>query len=132
MDPDFAPPPTRYTESEGLSIAYQVFGKGTQDLVVVPGIVALLEESWQDPGYRVVMRRLGQSSRVILFDKLGQGMSDCFEGVPTLEPRMDDLRAVMLAVGSAGAGEYRCQSGASRPAALGIRRTARWLRVFNG
>lgn len=131
MDPDFAPPPTRYTESEGLSIAYQVFGKGTQDLVVVPGIVAHLVESWQDPGYRAVMRRLGQSFRVILFDKLGQGLSDRFEGVPKLEPRMDDLRAVMLAVGSAGAGEHRCRCGASRPAALGIRPTARGLRAFS-
>jgi pimeloyl-ACP methyl ester carboxylesterase/class 3 adenylate cyclase len=100
MDNKPAPPPTRYTESEGLSIAYQVFGSGTQDLVVVPGIVSHLEASWSDPDYGAVMRRLGQSFRVILFDKLGQGMSDSFEGVPTLERRMDDVRAVMQAVGS--------------------------------
>jgi pimeloyl-ACP methyl ester carboxylesterase/class 3 adenylate cyclase len=103
MTTDFAPPQTRYTESGGLSIAYQVFGSGTQDLVVVPGTISHLEECWRAPGYVSLMRRLGQNFRVILFDKLGQGMSDRFEGVPTLERRMDDLRAVMHAVGSARA-----------------------------
>ena len=103
MTTDFTPPHTRYTESGGLSIAYQVFGSGTQDLVVVPGTIAHLEECWRAPGYVSLMRRLGQNFRVILFDKLGQGMSDRFEGVPTLERRMDDLRAVMHAVGSARA-----------------------------
>ena len=103
MTTDFTPPQTRYTESGGLSIAYQVFGSGTQDLVVVPGTISHLEECWRAPDYVSLMRRLGQNFRVILFDKLGQGMSDRFEGVPTLERRMDDLRAVMHAVGSARA-----------------------------
>jgi pimeloyl-ACP methyl ester carboxylesterase/class 3 adenylate cyclase len=103
MTTDFTPPQTRYTESGGLSIAYQVFGSGSQDLVVVPGTSSHLEECWRAPDYVSLMRRLGQSFRVILFDKLGQGMSDRFEGVPTLERRMDDLRAVMHAVGSARA-----------------------------
>jgi class 3 adenylate cyclase/pimeloyl-ACP methyl ester carboxylesterase len=103
MTTDFTPPQTRYTESGGLSIAYQVFGSGSQDLVVVPGTISHLEECWRAPDYVSLMRRLGQSFRVILFDKLGQGMSDRFEGVPTLERRMDDLRAVMHAVGSARA-----------------------------
>ena len=76
MTLDFTPPHTRYTESGGLSIAYQVFGSGTQDLVVVPGIVSHLEENWRDAGYVAVMRRLGQNFRVILFDKLGQGLRD--------------------------------------------------------
>jgi class 3 adenylate cyclase len=80
-----------------------VFGSGSQDLVVVPGTISHLEECWRAPDYVSLMRRLGQSFRVILFDKLGQGMSDRFEGVPTLERRMDDLRAVMHAVGSARA-----------------------------
>ena len=82
MTREFTPPRTRYTESGGLSIAYQVFGSGTQDLVVVPGIVSHLEENWRDDGYVAVMRRLVQSFRVILFDKLGQGMSDSFDGGP--------------------------------------------------
>ena len=116
MAADFTPPQTRYTESEGLSIAYQVFGSGAQDLVVVPGIVSLLEENWRDAGYVAVMRRLGQNFRVILFDKLGQGLSDRFEGVPTLERRMDDVRTVMQAVGSARAVLFAQSEGGSMAA----------------
>ena len=138
MTTDFTPPQTRYTESGGLSIAYQVFGSGTQDLVVVPGTIAHLEECWREPGYVSLMRRLGQNFRVILFDKLGQGMSDRFEGVPTLERRMDDLRAVMHAVGSARAVLFALSEGgtmaalftASHPALLARvhpkRRRDRW------
>jgi len=96
-------PETRYAESDGLSIAYQCFGQGTQDLVIVPGIVSHLEANWQMPGYAPLMQRLAQRFRVIIFDKRGQGLSDRFEGVPMLEQRMDDVRAVMQAAGSARA-----------------------------
>lgn len=93
-------PETRYTESDGLSIAYQVFGSGTRDLVYIPGIISNLEANWQHDNYVRMMRRLAERFRVICFDKRGQGMSDRFEGVPTLEERMDDVRAVMQAAGS--------------------------------
>ena len=93
-------PSTQYAESDGLSIAYQVFGSGAQDLVIVPGIVAHLDENWRYEAYAQMLRKLAQSFRVIMFDKRGQGMSDGFEGVPTLEQRMDDVHAVMQAVGS--------------------------------
>ncbi|MGL6111493.1 MAG: adenylate/guanylate cyclase domain-containing protein, partial [Rubrivivax sp.] len=96
-------PETRYAESDGLSIAYQVFGNGAQDLVIVPGIVSHLEANWQMAGYAPLMQRLAQHFRVVVFDKRGQGLSDRFEGVPTLEQRMDDVRAVMQAAGSARA-----------------------------
>jgi pimeloyl-ACP methyl ester carboxylesterase/class 3 adenylate cyclase len=93
-------PETRYAETDGLSIAYQVFGSGSQDLVFVPGIISHMEENWQYDNHVRMMRRLGQHFRVICFDKRGQGMSDRFDGVPTLEQRMDDVRAVMHAAGS--------------------------------
>jgi len=93
-------PETRYAESDGLSIAYQVFGSGAQDLVVVPGIVSNLDANWQYDSYARMLRQLGQRFRVIVFDKRGQGLSDHFDGVPTLEVRMDDVRAVMQAAGS--------------------------------
>ena len=93
-------PPTLYAESDGLSIAYQVFGSGARGLVIVPGIVSHLEMNWQWQGYGRLMRQFGECFRVITFDKRGQGMSDRFEGVPTLEQRMDDVRAVMQAAGS--------------------------------
>lgn len=103
MSETAALPETRYAESDGLSIAYQSFGQGMQDLVIVPGIVSHLEVNWQMHGYAPLMQRLAQHFRVIIFDKRGQGLSDRFEGVPMLEQRMDDVRAVMQAAGSARA-----------------------------
>ncbi len=93
-------PQTQYAVSDDLSIAYQVFGQGAVDLVFVPGIVSHVEMNWEDPAYARMLRALGAHFRVIMFDKRGQGLSDRFEGVPTLEERMDDVRDVMRAVGS--------------------------------
>lgn len=95
-------PETRYAKSGGLSIAYQVVGEGPLDLVYVPGWVSHVEETWEEPTLARFLRRLASFSRLILFDKRGTGMSDRVpEGrLPTLEERMDDLRAVLDAVGS--------------------------------
>jgi pimeloyl-ACP methyl ester carboxylesterase len=95
-----ANPETQYAESDGLSIAYQVFGSGAQDLLIVPGIISHVEDDWEYPEHAQMLWRLAQSFRVIVFDKRGQGMSDSFDGVPTLEERMDDVRAVLRAAGS--------------------------------
>jgi len=103
MSTELPIPQTQYAESDGLSIAYQVFGSGKQDLVIVPGIVSHIEYDWEDPYHARQWRRLAQAFRVIVFDKRGQGLSDRFEGVPTLEQRIDDLRAVMRAAGSSRA-----------------------------
>ena len=104
MSQDFEVPPVRYAESDGLSIAYQVFGEGAQDLVIVPGIVSHLDANWAlYPTYAGMLRQLARRFRVILFDKRGQGLSDGFDGVPTLEERMDDLLDVMRAAGSQSA-----------------------------
>jgi pimeloyl-ACP methyl ester carboxylesterase len=100
MHADTSMPETRYVDAHGVSIAYQVFGDGAQDLVIVPGIVSHLETNWEWPRYVRMLRQLGSAFRVILFDKRGQGMSDSLEGAPTLEQRMDDVRAVMEAAGS--------------------------------
>jgi class 3 adenylate cyclase len=100
MSSDAPIPETRYAESDDLSIAFQAFGSGAQDLVIVPGIVSHLEASWQWDGYAGLMRQFAKAFRVIVFDKRGQGLSDRFEGVPTLEQRMDDVRAVMQAAAS--------------------------------
>ena len=109
-------PPTQYAESDGLSIAYQVFGSGAQDLVIVPGIVAHLDENWRYEAYAQMLRKLALSFRVIMFDKRGQGMSDGFEGVPTLEQRMDDVHAVMQAVGSGRAVLFASSEGGAMAA----------------
>src|SRR5262245_3509171 len=93
-------PRTQYVEADGLSIAYQVFGSGPQDLVIVPGLISHIEADWSIEEQARARWKLAQAFRVIVFDKRGQGMSDAFEGVPTLEERISDVRAVMQAVGS--------------------------------
>jgi pimeloyl-ACP methyl ester carboxylesterase len=94
-------PTTHYAKSGRFNIAYQVFGEGP-DLVYVPGWVSNVEIMWDDPVLASVLRRLGTFTRVILFDKRGTGMSDSVDetDLPTLEARMDDVRAVMDAASS--------------------------------
>ena len=83
-----------------VRVAYQVVGQGPPDLVCVPSSVSHLEVFWEEPSVARYLSRLASFSRLILFDKRGVGMSDRFDGVPTLEERMDDVRAVMDAVDS--------------------------------
>ena len=91
-----------YAQSGDVSIAYQVVGDGPIDLVFVAGAITNLEVLWEDPDYRRFCERLGTFSRLLLFDKRGMGLSDRVR-VGTLEERMDDVRAVMDAVGSESA-----------------------------
>jgi pimeloyl-ACP methyl ester carboxylesterase/DNA-binding XRE family transcriptional regulator len=91
---------TRYARSGDINIAYQVVGHGPIDLVFVMGWVSHLDYFWQEPGFARFLRRLASFARVILFDKRGTGLSDRSVGLPTLEQRMDDVRAVLDAVGS--------------------------------
>lgn len=94
-------PQTRYAESAGYSIAYQVVGEGP-DLVLIPGFVSNLEMMWDIPPAARFLERLASFSRLITFDKRGTGLSDRvpLDRLPTLEERIDDVRAVMDAVGS--------------------------------
>ena len=93
-------PETRYAKSGDVYIAYQVIGEGPLDLVFVPGFVSHVEASWQNSGCAKFFRRLASFSRLILFDKRGTGLSDRTSQLFTLEQRMDDMRAVLDAVGS--------------------------------
>jgi pimeloyl-ACP methyl ester carboxylesterase len=106
-------PETRYAKSGDLNIAYQVSGDGPFDLVFVPGYVTHLELHWSIPSFAPVLEKLGSFSRLIRFDKRGTGMSDRVGGAPTLEARMDDVRAVMDAVGSERAAFYGLSEGAA-------------------
>ncbi len=90
---------TRYADSDGLSIAYQVHGNGPVDLVLVPGFVSQVELLWEEPGVARFLRRLTAFSRLLVFDKRGQGLSDRPGRPPTLEESMDDLKAVIDAAG---------------------------------
>ncbi|HEX5762791.1 MAG TPA: adenylate/guanylate cyclase domain-containing protein [Solirubrobacterales bacterium] len=100
--------PTRYTDSDGVSIAYKVLGDGPLDVVFVPGFVSHVDVFWEEPAAARFIRRLASFARVVVFDKRGQGLSDRPADPPTLEESMGDLRAVLDAAG--------CE----RPAILGI------------
>jgi class 3 adenylate cyclase len=90
----------RFARSGGVDIAYRVVGDGPVDLVYAQGAYTHLEIYWELPQFRRYCERIGEFSRLILFDKRGMGMSDRVPGATTLEERMDDIRAVMDAVGS--------------------------------
>ena len=89
-----------YARSGGVHIAYQVTGNGPFDLVLVPGFFSHLELGWDYPDHARFLERLGSFARLIHFDKRGTGLSDRSVGLPDLETRMDDVRAVMDAAGS--------------------------------
>jgi pimeloyl-ACP methyl ester carboxylesterase len=95
-------PETRYAKSGDVHIAYQVIGDGAVDLVFIPGWLTHVELAWEDPFQAAFRRRLASYSRLIVFDKRGTGLSDRVpvNQLPILEERMDDVRAVMDAVGS--------------------------------
>jgi pimeloyl-ACP methyl ester carboxylesterase len=92
-----------YAPSGDLRIAYATFGDGPVDLIFVPGFVSHIENWWEANAPTRFFRRIASFSRLIMFDKRGTGLSDPFVGVPTLEERIDDVRAVMDAVDSSSA-----------------------------
>lgn len=95
-----APPQTRYAKSGEVNIAYQVLGEGPPDLVLVPGWVSNIEVFWEHPAPAGFLSRLASFCRLILFDKRGTGLSDRVANIPSIETRMDDVRAVMDAAQS--------------------------------
>src|SRR3954470_10493893 len=104
-------PDTHYAKSGDVRIAYQVAGDGPFDLVFVPGFISNLDLAWEEPHRARVWTRLASFARLIMFDKRGTGLSDRTVGVPTLEERMDDVRAVMDAVGSQRAALFGISEG---------------------
>ncbi len=108
-------PTTKYAKApDGISIAYQVVGDGSIDLVYVPGWVSHLEAAWEEPTLARFLEQLASFSRLILFDKRGTGLSDrvAESGLPTLETRMSDVLSVCDAVGSERAALLGASEGA--------------------
>jgi pimeloyl-ACP methyl ester carboxylesterase len=104
-------PPTHYARSGDVSIAYQVVGDGPADVVLVLGFTTHLELQWESPAFARFFDRIGSFARLILFDKRGSGLSDPVTEVPTLEQRIDDVRAVMDAAGSERAALFGISEG---------------------
>ena len=104
-------PETKYAKSGKLNIGYQVLGDGPLDLVIVPGLVNHIDLAWGVPATARFLRRLAAFSRLIVYDKRGQGVSDPPSGVPTLEDDMGDLTAVLDAAGSERAALFGASEG---------------------
>lgn len=106
-------PKTRYARNGEVSLAYQVFGEGGLDLVLVTGWVTPMDSFWEEPRHAEFNERLASFARVIWMDKRGTGLSDrvSLDRLPTLEERMDDVRAVMDAAGSERAALFGLSEG---------------------
>jgi class 3 adenylate cyclase len=104
-------PETKYAKSGDLNIAYQVVGDGPLDLIYVMGWISNIELFWEEPSMNHFLNYLASFSRLILFDKRGTGLSDKVLQLPTLEQRMDDVRAVMDAVASKKAALFGVSEG---------------------
>jgi class 3 adenylate cyclase len=107
---------TQYAKSGDIHIAYQAFGEGPVNLIMVPGFVSNVENYWDEPDLARFLTRLASYARVVIFDKRGTGMSDRVTELPGLDQRMDDLRAVMDAAGM----EHAALLGISEGAPLSI------------
>src|SRR4051794_22612162 len=93
-------PETHYARSGEVAVAYQALGEGPVDIIWISGIISNVEYQWLEPRFAGFLERIASFSRLIRFDKRGTGLSDRVGGVPTLEQRMDDVRAVMDDSGS--------------------------------
>lgn len=104
---------THYAKSGSIHVAYQVTGDGPLDLIWSPGALSHVEMAWENPYQRRFIERLSSFSRLIRFDKRGTGMSDPVSGAPTMDERIDDVRAVLDAVGSESAHLFGVSEGGS-------------------
>lgn len=105
-------PETRYALSGDVAVAYQVLGEGPFDVVLVPGTISHIELNWDAAGMATLLHGIAEHARLIVFDKRGTGLSDRDVGVPTLEDRSDDIRAVMDAARSERAALFGDSEGA--------------------
>ncbi len=103
--------PVHFADSDGLRIAYASMGQGPVEIMAIPGIISHLNITSRLPPIRDTMEALGQFSRIVFFDKRGQGLSDPSVNVPTLEERVHDIQAVMDAAGMEQAVLYGISEG---------------------
>ncbi len=106
-------PVTRYAKSGDVHIAYQEFGDGPVNLVLVPGFISHIDNYWTHPDFALWLDHLGSFARVVMFDKRGTGLSDRVSDLPAMDERMDDVRAVMDAVGMERAAVFGISEGGS-------------------
>src|SRR5713101_8475723 len=123
----------RYARSGDVNIAYRVAGDGPFDVVFIPGTTSHVELAWTVPFLRTMFDRIASFARLIVFDKRGTGMSDAADAGSPLEVRMDDVRAVMDAVGSQRAAVFGVSEGAPMSILFGATYPERtWALILQG
>src|SRR6266849_4514127 len=123
----------RYARSGDVNIAYRIAGDGPFDVVFIPGTTSHVELAWTVPFLRTMFDRIASFARLIVFDKRGTGMSDAADAGSPLEVRMDDVRAVMDAVGSQRAAVFGVSEGAPMSILFGATHPERtWALILQG
>ena len=102
---------THYARSGDVHIAYQTVGDADLDLVLLPGAFSHVEHQWEEPSFARFLHRLASFSRLIVLDVRGTGLSDRAADLPTLEEQIDDVLAVLDAVGSKRAALFGLSQG---------------------
>jgi class 3 adenylate cyclase len=125
LRPRAFPPPTQYARSGDLNLAYQVYGEGPTDALIVPGWIWHVEHVWEDPGVARFFERVGSFARVILFDRRGVGMSDRTAEPPGLAEECADVCAVLEAAGSERAVLFALAGGAPLAVQVAVDRPER-------
>jgi pimeloyl-ACP methyl ester carboxylesterase len=115
------PRETRYAKSGEVHIAYQVIGDGPFDLVLIPGLFTHVEHQWEEPSEARFLERLASFSRLIVLDARGTGLSDRAPELPPMEEQMNDVRAVLDAVGSSSAAFFGLSQARPRKAPFPVK-----------
>jgi DNA-binding SARP family transcriptional activator/pimeloyl-ACP methyl ester carboxylesterase len=102
MNPAAAPllhavPTTRYAEGGGVHLAYQTYGSGELDILIMPGFVSHVERVWEHPACRAFLVSMMAHGRLILFDRRGVGLSDRVGSAPSVEVTAEDIGTVLRA-----------------------------------
>jgi alpha/beta hydrolase fold len=125
------PVETRYARSGEVHIAYQTVGSGSVDLILLPGAFSHVEHQWEEPSFARFLRRLASFSRLIVLDVRGTGLSDRAAELPTLEEQIDDVLAVLDAVGSERAALFGLSQGGGLAAPFAAAHPDRTPRSFS-
>jgi DNA-binding SARP family transcriptional activator/pimeloyl-ACP methyl ester carboxylesterase len=98
--PSEDPPPTRYVRGDGVHLAFQTYGTGRIDILLLPGFVSHVERVWEEPRCRAFLSALAQMGRLILFDRRGIGLSDRVGFNPSVDATAHDIGTVLDAAAS--------------------------------
>ena len=90
-------PAIHYVKGAGVHLAYQTYGSGELDILIMPGFVSHVERLWEHPVCRAFLVSMMAYGRIIMFDRRGVGLSDRVGSAPNVDVTADDIGAVLRA-----------------------------------